>query len=107
MALLSVIPKTCRKTRSINQALDAVTGATEKWTLENGLTFTYSPEGRVADVTHLHFRNFFDGIRASKPEICRGDIETGFHEAVAAHMATASYKYGRKVYWDPERRRII
>ncbi|MFC2075716.1 Gfo/Idh/MocA family protein [candidate division KSB1 bacterium] len=96
-----------KRTKSINEALEAVTSATERWTLDKGLMFTYSPEGQVVDATHLHFRNFIEAVRAGDPGLCLGDIETGYHEAIAAHMATASYKRGRQVHWDPERRRII
>ena len=96
-----------KRTKSINEALEAVTSATERWTLDKGLMFTYSPEGQVVDTTHLHFRNFIEAVRADDPGVCLGDIETGYHEAIAAHMATASYKRGRQVHWDPERRRII
>jgi hypothetical protein len=35
------------------------------------------------------------------------DIEAGFAEAIAAHMATKSYKTGRKVFWDKEKMEIV
>jgi hypothetical protein len=34
-------------------------------------------------------------------------IDRGFEEAVTAHMATISYREGRKVYWDAKNEKIV
>ena len=34
-------------------------------------------------------------------------IEEGNEEAVACHMATESYLQGRRVEWDPVKKRIV
>jgi hypothetical protein len=35
------------------------------------------------------------------------NIDRAFEEAITCHMATRSYLEGRKVEWDPVRRRIV
>ena len=46
-----------------------------------------------------------DAIRNGGPTSC--NIERGFEEAITCHMATRSFLEGRKVEWDPVRRRIV
>ena len=77
--------------------IDGVTSATAKYFAQKGLMYTYK-EGKRADPTHLHVAN------GGEP---RCNIEEGFEEAVACHMATQSYLEGRRVEWDPVKRKIV
>ena len=84
--------------------VDAMTSATTKYFADRGLMFTYR-DGKRIDTTHLHIVEWLDSIRNDKLTSC--DIEQGFQEAITSHMATISYREGRKVYWDPEKQKII
>ena len=85
--------------------LEAITAATEKWTIDKGLLYTFTPEGKMVNTTMLHVKNFFDCVVSRKKTSCNEDI--GFQEAITAHMATQSYLQGRKIVWDPVRKRIV
>jgi hypothetical protein len=54
---------------------------------------------------HLHIEEWLDVIRNGGDTSC--NIERGFEEAMTCHMATRAYQLGRKVEWDPVRRRIV
>lgn len=84
--------------------IDGVTSATAKYFAKKGLVYTYR-EGKRVDTTHLHIKDWLDCIRYGGEPKC--NIEKGFEEAVACHMATISYLEGRKVEWDPGKRRIV
>ncbi len=84
--------------------VDAVTSATEAYFAGRGLLYTYR-EGRRVDTTHLHIKEWIDCIRSGSQPSC--NIDQGFEEAITAHMATLSYRQNRKVYWDPEKKRVI
>lgn len=79
---------------------DAVTSATEQYFAGRGLLYTYRGGKRV-DTTHLHMREWLDGIRLGKQPSC--DIDQGFEEAITAHMATIALRGGKTAYWDPEK----
>ena len=66
--------------------------------------YTYK-EGKRVDPTHLHVADWLDCIRNGGQPRC--NIEEGFEEAVACHMATESYLQGRRVEWDPVKKRIV
>jgi len=85
--------------------IEEITSATEKWTIDTGLLYTFTPEEPMADTTMLHLKNFFDCMRSRKQTDCNEDI--GFCEAITAHMATQSYLQGRKIVWDPIRKEIV
>jgi predicted dehydrogenase len=87
-----------------SKGFDAVTSATEKYFASRGLMYTYR-EGRRVDTTYLHVKDWLDAIRNGGEPLC--NIEQGFQEAITCHMATRSYLEGRKVEWDPIRRRIV
>jgi len=84
--------------------IDGVTSATAKYFAQKGLMYTYK-EGKRADPTHLHVADWLDCIRNGGEPRC--NIEEGFEEAVACHMATQSYLEGRRVEWDPVKRKIV
>jgi len=87
-----------------SKGIDAITSATEKYYFEKGLMYTFKG-GRRVDSTHLHLKDWLDAIRNGGQPKC--NIDQGFEEAIACHMATLSYLEGRKVEWDPVRRRVI
>lgn len=89
---------------------DAVATATEQYFAGRGLLYTYR-DGKRVDTTHLHVKEWIDCIRES---IAKGspiqpscNIDQGFQEAMTAHMATLAYRENRKVYWDPEKEKIV
>jgi len=84
--------------------VDAMTSATSKYFADRGLMYTYRG-GRRVDTTHLHIAEWLDCIRNGSKTSC--DIEQGFQEAITAHMATTSFREGRKVFWDPKHEKIV
>jgi predicted dehydrogenase len=86
------------------KGIDAVTSATEEYFASRGLLYTYRGGKRVS-AYHLHIAEWLDAIRNGGETSC--NIERGFEEAMTCHMATRSYQLGRKVEWDPVRRRIV
>lgn len=86
------------------KGIDTVTSATEKYFATKGFMYTYR-EGRPVDVTHLHVKEWIDCIRTGKKPSC--DVERGFQEGITCHMATRSYLEGRKVEWDPLKKKIV
>jgi hypothetical protein len=81
-----------------------VTSATAEYFASRGLLYTYRG-GRRVSAYHLHIGEWLDAIRNGGDTSC--NIERGFEEAITCHMATRSYLEGRKVTWDPVRRRIV
>ncbi len=81
-----------------------MTSASEQYFASRGLLYTYR-EGKRVDVSHLHIKEWLDCIRNGGQPSC--NIERGFEEAITCHMATKSYLEGRKVFWDPVKRRIV
>ncbi len=86
------------------KGVDAVTSATEEYFASRGLLYTYRG-GRRVSAYHLHIKEWLDVIRNGGEPSC--GIERGFEEAITCHMATRSYLEGRRVEWDPLRRRIV
>jgi hypothetical protein len=86
------------------RGIDAVTSATAEYFASRGLLYTYRG-GRRVSAYHLLLAEWLDVIRNGGQTSC--DIEAGFEEAITSHMATRSYLEGRKVRWDPVRRRIV
>jgi predicted dehydrogenase len=86
------------------KGIDAVTSATEEYFASRGLLFTYRG-GRRVSAYHLLIAEWLDVIRNGGETSC--NIDRGFEEAITCHMATRSYLEGRKVEWDPVRRRIV
>jgi hypothetical protein len=61
--------------------------------------------GRRVSAYHLLIGQWLDVIRNGGQTSC--NIDRGFEEAISCHMATRSHLEGRKVTWDPVRRRIV
>lgn len=86
------------------KGIDAVTSATAAYFASRGLLYTYRG-GRRMSAYHLLIGEWLDVIRNGGQTSC--NIDRGFEEAISCHMATRSFLEGRKVTWDPVRRRII
>jgi predicted dehydrogenase len=84
--------------------VDAIASATEKYFAGRGLLYTYRG-GRRVDTTHLHMKEWLDGIRTNKQPSC--DIDQGFEEAITAHMATIALREKRTVFWDRDNEKIV
>jgi predicted dehydrogenase len=87
-----------------NLEVDALTSATSKYFADRGLMYTYQG-GRRYDTTNLHLADWLNCIRNGGTPSC--DIDQGFQEAITAHMATSSYREGKKVFWDPDNEKIV
>lgn len=90
--------------RSGSKGIDTITSATEKYFATKGLMYTYRG-GKQVELAHLHIKEWLDCIRESQNPSC--DIDRGFEEGITCHMATKSYLEGRKVEWDPVKKRIV
>jgi len=86
------------------KGIDAVTSATMQYFASRGLLFTYRG-GRRMSAYHLMIKEWLDVIRNGGQTSC--NIDRAVEEAITCHMATRSYLEGRKVTWDPVRRRIV
>ena len=87
-----------------NLEIDGLTSATSKYFADRGLMYTYQG-GKRYDTTHLHLAEWLNCIRNGKKPSC--DVEKGFEEAITSHMATESYRKGKKVFWDAEKEKIV
>ena len=87
-----------------SKQVDGVTSATSRYFAQKGLLYTYR-EGKRVDPTHLHVKDWLDSIRDGSQPRCNMDV--AFHEAVACAMATESYLKGRRIEWDPKKRRLV
>lgn len=86
------------------KGVDGVTSATAKYFAGKGLLYTYR-DGKRVDSTHLHIREWLSCIRHGGQPSC--NIENGFEEAIAAHMATLSLLSGERVEWDAASQQIV
>jgi predicted dehydrogenase len=86
------------------KGVDAITSATEEYFASRGLLFTYQG-GRRVSTLHLHIKEWLDCIRHGGTPSC--NVDRGIEEAITCHMATESFRQGRKVEWDPAKRRIV
>jgi hypothetical protein len=62
-------------------------------------------EGR--DMQSAHFQNFFDAVRAGKPEILHADVNETFLSTGFCLLGNISYRLGRKLTFNPEAERFI
>jgi len=85
-------------------SVDAISSATAKYYADRGLERTYR-SGRQVSTTRLHLAEWLNCIRSNGKTSC--NIDRGFEVAIAAHMATRSYREGRKVRWDSNTETII
>jgi len=84
--------------------IDAVTTASEKFYASRGLIYTYR-DGKRVDTTHLHLREWLEGIRSGGKLSC--GIDKAFEVTLACHMATISYLEGRTVKWNEKKQLIV
>ncbi|MDR2496405.1 MAG: Gfo/Idh/MocA family oxidoreductase [Tannerellaceae bacterium] len=59
------------------------------------------PSGKSPDELALHFRNWFDAIRARNMSLQNGPVETGHLSSALAHLGNISYRLGRQLTFDP------
>jgi len=55
----------------------------------------------------LHFKNWFDAIRARDMSIQNGPVQTGHLSSSLAHLGNISYRLGRQLEFDPVAERFI
>lgn len=84
--------------------VQTITSASKKLYASSGLVSTYR-NGKEVDVTYLHLREWFEGIR--KGIVVSGTFQTAFEDAITCHMATKSYIEKRRVEWDPVNQKVI
>ena len=58
------------------------------------------------DLTLVHFRNFFDAIRANRQDMLNADILQTHLSTAICHLGNISYRLGRKLTFDPEAERF-
>jgi len=59
----------------------------------------------VVPETPLHVANWFECIKTGNEP--NSPVELGVRISLAAHLANLSYRTGKKIFWDAERREII
>ena len=87
-----------------SKQIDGVTSATSQYFANKGLLYSYR-DGKRVDPSHLHVKDWLDAIRSGGQPKCNSEV--AFEEAVTCAMATESYLTGRRVEWDPIKRRLI
>tara|TARA_A100000164_G_C21922737_1_gene781500 strand:+ start:813 stop:2429 length:1617 start_codon:yes stop_codon:yes gene_type:complete len=86
------------------KSIDGITSATAKYFADKGLLWTYR-DGKRVDSTHLHLREWLSCIRNGGKPSC--NIKEGFEEAMTSHMASLSYKLGRRIDWNHTKQEIM
>ena len=84
--------------------IDAMSSATQKYFANRGLMYTMQ-NGKLADTTYLHIKEWVDCINNKATPSC--NIDEGFQEAITAHMSVMAYKENRTVKWDADKERVI
>jgi len=87
-----------------SKQIDGITSASTRYFASKGLVYTYRGGKRV-DPSHLHIKDWLDGIRHDTTPKC--NIDVGFEEAIACHMATKAFREGRRVEWDSVNERVV
>jgi predicted dehydrogenase len=54
-----------------------------------------------------HFANFVDCVISRKPEDLHAPIEEGYASCVMLHLANASYRLGRTIYFNPDAQTVV
>ena len=72
--------------------------------IERAKVDTTRVEALEAKINASRWQFLFDEGAVSKKDF---EEKEGFEEAVACHMATESYLQGRRVEWDPVKKRIV
>ena len=65
------------------------------------------PSKKTDGEMELHFKNWFDAIRARDMSIQNGPVETGHLSSALAHLAAISYRLGQQLEFDPVAERFI
>ncbi len=72
-----------------------------------GAKRTKGPSNKVDGELTMHFKNWFDAIRARDMSIQNGPVETGHLSSALAHLGNISYRLGRQLTFDPVAERFI
>lgn len=83
---------------------DAVSGATSRYFAEKGMMSTVL-DGKPVDPTRIHLLEWLLCIENGWKPSC--DIEAGYAEAIAAHMATLAFRNGKKITWNNQERKVM
>jgi predicted dehydrogenase len=62
-------------------------------------------EWKVEDETPLHVKNWVECVKSREEP--NSPIELGARVILAAHLANLSYRTGKKVFWDADRKEVI
>jgi len=54
-----------------------------------------------------HYQNFIDTIRANDPSMNNGKIEEGVLSCSLIHLANISYRLGRSLDFDPDKKKFV
>jgi len=65
------------------------------------------PSKSTGGEQELHFKNWFDAIRARDKSIQNGPVETGHLSSALAHLGNISYRLGQQLEFDPVAERFI
>lgn len=84
--------------------VDAVSSATSKVYMQGGYGPTFI-DGRMADATFLHLKEWVDAIRGHGRTSC--SIDRGFEEAVTFNLANMAYVHKKPVKWDRNLEKVI
>jgi predicted dehydrogenase len=63
--------------------------------------------GGEGDSTVLHMKNFLEACRSRNHQKLNADIEIGATSAALCHLANVSYRVGRKLVWDDQKRTFV
>ncbi len=73
---------------------------------EPGFKAPQDPAQGFGPVDRTQFSNWFDAIRAGKPETLNAEIEDIHLSNAFCHLANASYRLGRELNFDPKSERF-
>lgn len=65
------------------------------------------PSGDEPGGDVLHFQNFIDCVISRKKEDLHAPVEEGHASCALIHLANASYRLGRTIYFNPETQEVI
>ncbi|TVQ85039.1 MAG: gfo/Idh/MocA family oxidoreductase [Bacteroidetes bacterium] len=86
------------------RGIDAISSPTEQYFAQRGLLYTFRG-GQQVDTAYLHVKEWLDAIRFGTPVSC--GVKESVEEAISAHMGTVSYREGKKVFWDEDKKQIV
>jgi predicted dehydrogenase len=65
------------------------------------------PSVTAGDDEVAHFANFLDCVASRKRENLHAPVEEGYTSCVMLHLANASYRLGRTIYFNPDAQEVI